>query len=217
MMMGKFALACAGLVLAGCTTVLSDKPVFPPAMAANKSALEGTYTLRGDNGENVVTVKRRDASTYDAIGFGVKPAYREGLAMEFSAVPLGGGDYALQISCLASRDDNGTWKHESESAYVYWVLAASRAKGDYFVGWDVADADRDALSLKYHQQADKGTLKLSGLSPERAKAFFFDWEQSQLATGGDRVVPVLKALDWDAPKDAPEYDHAIACRDVPPG
>jgi hypothetical protein len=96
------------------------------------------------------------------------------------------------------------------------VLATSRAKGDYFIGWDLADADRDALSAKYRQQADKETLKLSGLSPERAKAFFFDWEQSQLVTGGDRVVPVLKALDWDAPKDAPEYDHAIACRDVPP-
>ncbi|HTQ13414.1 MAG TPA: hypothetical protein VMH86_06020 [Rhizomicrobium sp.] len=207
-------LVCVGAVLAGCTTVVSDRPVFPASMAAGGPSLEGAYLVYGENGENVITVSRRDGGRYEAIGFGTRPHYREGLAMEFAAVPLGGGDFALQVSCLASRNDSGAWNKEKDAAFAYWTLSASRARGDWFAGIIVADADRDALAAKYRLAAGKNALKIDGLSPGRALSFFRDWQAAQLAVGGDRVIPVIRALDWTAPTGEAEFDHPIACRDV---
>ncbi|MGH6872251.1 MAG: hypothetical protein ACREHE_12160 [Rhizomicrobium sp.] len=209
-------LSAVAMALAGCMTVSSLKPVFPPGMAANRSSLEGDYTLHGEKGDILLTVVRRDAATYDAYLFKPEAPYTEGLAVEFNAVPLRNGDFAIQTVCLASLDDggDGKWKH-LEPENPYWTLAAARPHGDYWLGFNLSDDAANMLAAKYGQNQDKDGIKLAGLAPDRATAFFQDWLRAQLANGGDEILPIQRKLHPSTPDDAETMKHPVACRDIP--
>jgi hypothetical protein len=202
------ALAAA---LAGCATVSSQKPVFAPA--PDKSVLQGVYEMHGDKGAITLSVRRRDAATYEAFLFDPEGAHEQGLAAEFNAVPLGHGDYVLQVGCLASRKDDGKGKWEMAPTVQYWTLAAARPDGDYWLGFNLSDDAATALSAKYRQVHDKDGLKLDGLAPARANAFFADWLAMQFAEGGDTLLPILKKHEGLASQSA----HPMTCRDVAKG
>ena len=202
--------AVAVLALAGCATVSSDQPVFTAEMAANKSSLEGQYVVHADKDTIGATVRRHGASAYDVSLYKMQAPYEQGAAIELSAVPLDGGGYVLQVSCLADRNDKDGATWETATGYQYWVIAA-RAHGDFLLGFDLADATRDVLAAKYHQTATKEGIKLAGLSPDQARGFFGNWTKMQVAEGGESIMSITRksgAIDG--------ADHAVACRDIPP-
>ena len=207
--MRKLVVLMLAAALGGCATVSSQSPMFAPA--PEKSALAGIYGIPGDKGSIDLVVRRRDASSYDAFLFNPEEPHQEGLAAEFSAVPLSGGDYVLQVSCLASRKDDGKGPWEMAPAgFQYWTLAAARPHGDYWLGFNLTNDAADALSAKYKQTHDKDGIKLAGLSPDRARAFFSDWLGMQLAEGGDRMLPVTRKLD-ESETDA-TFKNPTTCR-----
>ncbi|HEY1631832.1 MAG TPA: hypothetical protein VGF56_10980 [Rhizomicrobium sp.] len=195
--------------LAGCASVSSHDPVFAPA--PEKSAFAGVYGIPGEKGAISLLVRRRDASSYEAFLFDPEEPHEEGMAAEFSVVPLGVGDYALQVSCIASRKDDGKGPWEmGPPGFLYWTLAMARPHGDYWLGFNLTDAAAAALSAKYKQTHGEHGIELAGLPPDRARAFFSDWLGMQIAEGGDRVLPVMKKLD--ASSDDAQFKNPTTCR-----
>jgi hypothetical protein len=211
--MNRIAVLALAASLAGCATVSSQKPVFAPA--PDKTALAGVYEMHGDKGEITLLVRRHDAASYEAYLYNPEAPFQQGLAAEFNAVPMGHGDYVLQVGCLATRkdDEGGRWE-TAPPGFQYWTLTAARAHDDYWLGFVLTDAAADALTAKYHQPRDKDGIKLTALSPQTAQSFFADWAQMQMSEGGDHVFPVEKKLDWDKPSDAPQFDHPRTCREI---
>jgi hypothetical protein len=203
------------LLLAGCGMVISDRPIFPPDAARHASQLAGIYTFKGDEGPVIVSVRQSDDAAYEASVFLQKDFSQAG-ALSFSAVPLGNGDYVMQVSCFVDRDRSGAWKSEAAN-YLYWILFKARPRGDYWIGWMAGDKATHDVASRYGQQIDKqkGIITLSDLAPGRAKEFFREWSVGVLALGGDLVFPIESATDWTPPANAPEFDHPRACRDIP--
>jgi hypothetical protein len=209
--MNRIVVLALAASLAGCAMVSSQKPVFP--QAPDKSALAGLYKMLGDKGAITLLVRRHDASSYEAFLFAPDQPYEEGVAAEFSAVPLGAGDYVLQVSCLASRKEDGKGPWEIPvSGFQYWTLATARPHGDYWLGFNLTDNAANALSAKFKQVHDSDGIKLEGLPTDRALAFFSDWLGMQIAEGGDRMIPVARKLDpsTDAPFKNPTTCHQVA-------
>jgi hypothetical protein len=211
--MNRIVVLALAASLAGCAMVSSQKPVFP--QVPNKSALAGVYELYGGKDAITLLVRRHDAASYEAFLFDPNEPHEEFYAAEFSAVPLGAGDYVLQVSCLASRKDDGKgpWEVPLLSGFQYWTLAAARLRGDYWLGSNLTDDAANALSAKFGQVHDRdGGIKLESLPIDRALAFFSDWLGMQIAEGGDRMIPIAKKLD-PLPTSAP-FKNPTTCRQV---
>jgi len=210
--MNRIVVLAVAASLAGCAIVSSQKPVFP--RASDRSALEGVYKMHGDKGAITLLVRRHDVASYEAFLFDPNEPYEEGVAAEFSAVPLSAGDYVLQVSCLASRKEDGKGPWEIPvSGFQYWTLAAARPHGDYWLGLNLTNDAANALSAKFRQVHDRdGGIKLEGLPIDRALAFFSDWLGMQIAEGGDRMIPIAKKLD-PSPTSAP-FKNPTTCRQV---
>lgn len=145
-------LACSLTALAGCTGLISEKPVFAPADYDSSGVLLGHYRKLDENMQVVVS-RGRDGRIvilgFETKGTGqtnksetdVQSNNRENLVQslyaEAAAIPLGSGDFALQVSCSVVIRDGKTfasWLGGRESPYrsyaVYGFVAQDRKK-DY--------------------------------------------------------------------------------------
>lgn len=141
-------LACTLGVLTGCTALVSEKPVFAPTDYDTTGALLGHYQEYG--GQKQVVVTRGADGELVFLGFESKPVpkkkdskaqdqaiWAQALYAEAAAIPLGGGDYVLQVSCTALAHDGKTfagWLGGKVSPFknhtAYAFLAEDRKK-DY--------------------------------------------------------------------------------------
>lgn len=210
MTMKRVLAAIAVLALAGCATVSSDQAIFPADASANKSSFEGQYVIHADKDNIGATVRRHGASAYDVSLYKMEAPYTQGAAIELSAVPLDGGNYVLQVSCLADRKTDNSPIWETATGTQYWVVAAG-THGDFVLGFDLADATRDALAAKYHQTATRQGIKLTGLSPDQARSFFQDWAKMQMKPDTKSNMSITPDSETET-----REDHPAACRDIPP-
>ena len=172
----RVALAACAFALCGCTGLLSEKPLFAPADYDASGALLGHYAImKGDTTEGVIVSrgaggglvfvglksvpgKAKDETTW------VQTIYAEG-----AAVPLGDGDYALQISCSGLVEKGriyASWFGGRRSPYrqytAYGVLARDRKADHYWVNANFYSSNDDAQTLIFNRYGiEKGTLKNS--------------------------------------------------------
>jgi hypothetical protein len=143
-------LACSLTGLAGCTGLISEKPVFVPADYDTSGSLLGHYRKLDENMQFVVTRGREGRIVI--FGFESKKTGQtnkpdtenngheellQGLYAEAAAIPLGGGDFALQVTCSAVMHDGktyATWlggKKSPYRSYAMYGFVAQDRKRDY--------------------------------------------------------------------------------------
>src|ERR1700685_726784 len=118
----------------------------------------------------------------------------------------------MQVSCLAQMGEDGK-NHEAAPAAKFpdVALAAARARPNFWLG---IEAD-DRLAPKYSLPMVKGAVKLDGVDPRRAKAFFRDWLDDMIAGGGENLIPAVAIGATSAITSPPHDVHPTACHDVP--
>jgi hypothetical protein len=105
---GTAILFAAGI--AGCTSIVSQKPIFSDKDFEKSDGVLGIYDAQTTNPSEEFEVTRESAGKFRAIGLGQdKQKWFQFFYADFSAIPLGGGDYVLQVSCSLMADDKG-WK-----------------------------------------------------------------------------------------------------------
>lgn len=144
--------ACALTGLAGCTGLISEKPVFVPADYDTSGSLLGHYRKLDENVKVVVTRGREGRIVI--LGFEDKkvgPTNKpntdaqnnsredmlQNLYAEAAMIPLGGGDFAMQISCSAVIHGGKTYasslggKKSPYRSYAVYGFVAQDRKKDY--------------------------------------------------------------------------------------
>lgn len=170
-------------VLAGCTGLVSEKPVFAPSDYDTSGSLLGHYGTP-DSHRKVVVARGADGGIV-LLGYEYgKPENKpegaaqtdadEVLAQSFYAegavIPLGGGDFVLQISCSAM-NDNGkdfySWLGGRQSPYraytSYGYIAQDRSKS-YLWASSNFYSSRDEPAAIFNKYGVETAPKIDGKS-----------------------------------------------------
>jgi hypothetical protein len=215
----KLALcALAALALSGCGFVVSDKPVFPDSASVNDPSLAGVYTVRGPQNSDVVIVSQDDAAGYHAAFYSkyIKKTDENGGfiqtgAADFSLIALGGGDYALQVSCFGGVTSVAMGGGPKMPRYQYAVLLAARPHDAFWLGIlpDYAMAHRYGLPV-----SKDDVVAMDGISAERAKAFFREWIDALVQAGGEDLSPVVRVAEGSWLTSVPPDPHPKSCAEM---
>jgi hypothetical protein len=173
-------------VLAGCTGVVSEKPVFAASDFDTTGALLGHYTDTGENRKVLVT--RGPDGQLVVFGFENKPVKKgketedvwyHAFYAEGAAVALGGGDYVLQISCSAIAQGGKTyagWLGGKSSPYrdytAYGVIAQDRQQDHLWFSANFYRNGEDAerVFARYGAVKPKDRSELRILPPDMPRA-----------------------------------------------
>jgi hypothetical protein len=162
------ALVCSLSVLAGCTALISEKPVFGAADYDTSGSLLGHYKMVDESTQATqVLATRGPEGRMVLLGFEVKKAAPtnnpepgaqtdkhdvlvQGYYAEAAAIPLGGGDFALQVSCAALIEDGkiyasylGGKKSPYRNYTAYGVIAQDRMKDYLWVSTNFYSREED--------------------------------------------------------------------------
>lgn len=194
----RFSIAIvAAAILAGCTTLISEKPAFAAADYDTSGALYGHYrsadgkqqvlVTRGAAGQFVVQqfdvavmfVKGKDGNPDEQHESLTQSAYAEG-----AAIPLGGGDFALQMSCVALAHDGKT--------FASWLGGKASPVRSYTIyGLIAQDRKRDRLwaSANFSDGGDETALIFNRYGVRKApKALVKENDARVLPPGLDRTA-----------------------------
>lgn len=171
-------LACSLTGLAGCTGLISEKPVFIPADYDASGSLLGHYRKLDENIR--VVVSRGREGRIVILGFEAKKTPQtnksetdaqnnnredllQNLYAEAAVIPLGSSDFALQVSCSAVIHDGKT--------YASWLGGKNSPYRSYAVyGFVAQDRKRDYLwvSTNFYGGGDDTTLVFNRYAVEKA-------------------------------------------------
>jgi len=117
---------------------------------------------------------------------------------DFDAIALDGHDLALQIRCVAMRDEKhiSHWGRLLKNTF-YGIAAAARSKGSYWLSWTYSSApqiarrhhiepntyEREADSHEPKQEIVSDILIPRTVSKSDFTAFLTDWKNASLAEG----------------------------------
>ena len=181
---GTAMLFAAGI--AGCTSIVSQKPIFSDKDFEKSDGVLGIYDALNANPSEEFEVSREGAGKLRAIGLGQdKQKWFQFFYADFSAIPMGGGDYILQVSCSLMREDKG-WKPapvvmtkgytdfafvlKDRRADTYWSLANfSDVTPALLTRYGVVDP-----SVRDPKQDNSIRVMPQSMPKEKAIAFFRD-------------------------------------------
>ena len=176
-------LACSLTALAGCTGLISEKPVFDPADYDTSGSLLGHYRKLDENMQ-VVVARGREGRVV-ILGFEIEKAGQttksgtdgqnkkhedlvQSLYAEAAVIPLGGGDFALQVSCSAVIHDGkpyASWLGGKKSPYrsytLYGFVAQDRKKNYLWVSTNFYSGDDEAAQVFNRYAVDKAPKNTS--------------------------------------------------------
>jgi hypothetical protein len=168
--------------LAGCTGLISEKPVFGAADYDTTGALLGHY--RDAEGRKSVVVTRGLDGQLAFFGFESKTTkkkgskdteevWRQAFYADAAAIALGGGDYTLQVSCTAIVQGN--------KSYAGWLGGKASPWRDYTAYGVIAqDRKQDHLwfSANFYESSDGAEHILTRYGAQKPKD-----------SGGVRILP----------------------------
>ena len=216
------AALAATAIVSGCTSIVSQRPVFPPAAFATSDNLLGVYAPL-DTGDGEYFVEREGEAGLKIIGLGrSNGVWREAVYIDGAAVPLGDGDYVLQMSCVILWDDKKGWAPfpgitqrnyasyalvmQDRRAYTYWLLRDfSAIDAETFEQYGVARPDSgDSKTRSYIAILPKS------MSTQRAAAFFRAVAQNAMAKPDDKPEAIVqRAIGVRGPNDGSPEAKAI--------
>jgi hypothetical protein len=189
--------SCAAL-LCGCATMVSKHPLFAPASFDNSEFLTGTYQIQ-QNGSGELIVERSGERGLRIVGMERDgDSWNQKFYGDGGAIALGGGDYVLQMSCVAFRDssswsaaDVGPPGSDFRHYTIYGLAMKDRRKNDYWIlqNFDGLSpemlARHGVVNAKIKSGTDNDTVDVipEGASVEEAKAFFREIVASAMASG----------------------------------
>lgn len=192
-------------ILSGCTSLVSEKPVFEPADYDTSGSLAGHYRVVGDAGQVVITANPDGRLTL--FGFQTVKAKKrakdntetrvQALYADAAAIPVGNGDYALQISCAALADkdkDYASWLGGKDSRWrdysAYGVIAQDRQQdhlwfsANFYRSTDELDRLFDRYGVKPAPDSRGIRILPAAMSRSAAGALFRDLIAREMAPGG---------------------------------
>jgi hypothetical protein len=218
--------AVASVLLSGCATMVSKQPLFAPSSFDGSEFLLGTYQTSDSgrrNGEFIVD--RSGANGLRIVGLEhdgdnwVQMFYGDG-----GAIALGGGDYVLQLSCVAYHEKDG-WKSADvgppSSAFrsytIYSLALKDRRKNDYWILQDAYGISSDlftrygvnTVKIKVGDAEDTVDVIPQGVAPETVKSFFRDVATALMA-GGQSGPGLMEQTSVDSSLTASDPDETNA-------
>ncbi len=194
------AAASCAVLLCGCAAMVSKHPLFAPSAFDSSEYLLGTYQAHdGGPRSGEYIVDRSGTAGLRIVGLEhdgnnwLQTFYGDG-----AAIALGGGDYVLQMSCVAYRDSGG-WKSADvgppgsafRSYTLYGLAIKDRRKNDYWIVQNVGGISGDLLTrygvnvfkIKTGDGDDIVDVVPDSMTPEAAKSFFRDVVTAAMTSG----------------------------------
>jgi hypothetical protein len=220
----------AGFSLVSCALVKSDKPIFNFSDVAQVPGLAGVYEMTEDG---LAIIQARRESYRAVVLKKLNNKYGAGLTLDFDIIKLDGDDLALQLRCLAFRDDKHPSKWERFSRHtIYGVAAAARPRGSYWLGFIYPAAISPALARRHHIEPEITNFPWDSKSPKtetvsdvtipkgtsssEVKAFLIDWKNALLAAGSDSMQPVWRQSSELDTSARAAVASAPECSSLPP-
>ncbi|HEX3944116.1 MAG TPA: hypothetical protein VHW69_08515 [Rhizomicrobium sp.] len=220
----------AGFSLGSCALVESDQPIFNFSDVTLVPGLAGVYEM-AEGGVVVIQARRK---SYRAIALKkLNNEYVAELTLDFDIIRLDRDDLAIQLRCMASRDDKHPSKWERFSRRtIYGVAAAARVHGSYWFGFIYPAAISPALARKHHIEPEITNFPWDSKSPKtetvsdvtirkgtsssEVKAFLIDWKNALLAAGSDSMQPVWRQSSELDTSARAAVTSAPECSSLPP-
>lgn len=217
----SLCLAIGSAFLAGCSTLVSERPVFASEDFDSSPVLLGRYASVESGPDSVrYYVDRSGVAGLRITGFHeVGEKWQQIFYGEGGAIALGGGDYVLQMSCLAYRGDtqwqsaalgppHSPWRRftayglaiRDRRAGDYWVLQSSTGLGheDTPLYRRFGIEERKIPGMKQGDE-DRIDILPHAISPSQARTFF---AVAVLEVMAGRGQPVLVAQERAGANDA---------------
>ncbi len=207
--------------LAACTSIVSQKPIFSDKDFEKSDGVLGIYDALNSNPSEEFEVTREGAGKLRVIGLGQdKQKWFEFFYADFSAIPMGGGDYILQVSCSLMRDDKD-WKPAPVAmtkGYTDFAFVLKDRRADTY--WSLANFSdvTPALLARYGavdpsvrdpKQDNSIRILPAGMAKEKAIAFFRDVAADAMNNGNGNPGVIERRTSGPQAID-PKSDEAKA-------